>query len=464
MPNPRVPAAPGHRRTRTTRARILEAARRELDRDPDRSLGDIAEAAGVSRRTVYGHFAGRSALVEGLVDDAVEALRAALTAVALPASDAPTALARFVLTLWPVGDRYRMLLRLAPQDLGAERADLLAPARDMATAIITEGRRQGVFHTSLPPPVLSRAVEAYVLTLLECGNTGTWTDDGTRTAAAALIAVGFDGDPARCGGGPHAGSDPGTRGMPRVRMDLPLLSAVPPPRLSVTKPAARVPQRRNARSNRARILATARKELGRNPDITLEELARAAGVVRRTLFGHFPGRVALLEALAEEASESFRDAAVAGVTGEGPAERALAQFALSMWPVGDRYRMLLALARHDLGAERVTEIIKPARDEVTSILERGQRDGVFHTHLPPAVLSAGLEALTVALLEQVNVEALEDDGTRSAIAMLIAAGVPEKQACAVVGDVAATVTGEATEATETAEAVEAAEATEAIAD
>ena len=34
----------------------------------------------------------------------------------------------------------------------------------------------------------------------------------------------------------------------------------------------------------------------------------------------------------------------------------------SMWPVGDRYRMLLALARHDLGAERVAEILAPARE------------------------------------------------------------------------------------------------------
>ena len=41
-----------------TRARILEAARRELGRDPDSSLGDIAEAAGVARRTLYEHFAG----------------------------------------------------------------------------------------------------------------------------------------------------------------------------------------------------------------------------------------------------------------------------------------------------------------------------------------------------------------------------------------------------------------------
>ena len=47
---------------RLTRARILEAA----------------EAAGVVRRTVYGHFDGRAALVTGLVEDAAQALRRAL--------------------------------------------------------------------------------------------------------------------------------------------------------------------------------------------------------------------------------------------------------------------------------------------------------------------------------------------------------------------------------------------------
>lgn len=202
---------------------------------------------------------------------------------------------------------------------------------------------------------------------------------------------------------------------------------------------AREPMRRNSRSNRARILATARQELGRNPDITLEELARASGVVRRTLFGHFPGRAALLEALAEEASEALRGVVAGAVQPEEPAERALARFVISMWPVGDRYRMLLALARRDLGMERVTEILAPARAAVADILDRGQRDGVFHTHVPPAVLSAGLESLTIALLESVNTGAWEDDGTRIAVATLIAAGVPEKRASAVVNDVATTV-------------------------
>jgi AcrR family transcriptional regulator len=200
----------------------------------------------------------------------------------------------------------------------------------------------------------------------------------------------------------------------------------------VTKPVAREPLRRNSRSNRARILATAREELGRNPDVTLEELARAAGVVRRTLFGHFPGRAALLEALAEEAAETIRSAVVPGAKATEPAERALAHFVFSLWPVGDRYRMLLSLARRDLGAERVAEILTPARESVTAILERGQRDGVFHTHVPPAVLSAGLEAMHVALLETVNAGGLEDDGRRIAATTLIAAGVPVQRASAVV--------------------------------
>ncbi|MDR8413530.1 TetR/AcrR family transcriptional regulator [Nonomuraea sp. 3-1Str] len=207
----------------------------------------------------------------------------------------------------------------------------------------------------------------------------------------------------------------------------------------MSKPVAREPLRRNSRSNRARILATAREELGRNPDVTLEELARAAGVVRRTLFGHFPGRAALLEALAEEAAETLRNTVEARPESGEPAEsaeRALARFVLRMWPVGDRYRMLLALTRRDLGSERLDEVLAPAQEAATGILERGQRDGVFHSHLPPAVLSAGLMAMIVALVESVNTGALEDDGHRIATATLIAAGAPEDRASAVVEEVA----------------------------
>ncbi len=50
--------------------------------------------------------------------------------------------------------------------------------------------------------------------------------------------------------------------------------------------------------------------------------------------------------------------------------------------------------------------------------------------------------MTVALLEQDNTGALEDDGTRTAVATLVAAGVPEQRARVVVDEVAATFVAE----------------------
>ncbi|MFJ8634851.1 TetR/AcrR family transcriptional regulator [Streptomyces sp. NPDC093568] len=195
-PTPPSPART-RRTTRITRARILAAALRELGRNPDSSLGDIAEAAGVARRTLYTHFAGRAALVKGLADDAVEAIRQAVAAASAPdpGCDPASALARFVLTLWPVGEAYRTLIGLARQDLGHDRVgELLAPARETVAGILVEGQDRGVFHTAVPPGPLSVAIEAHLLALLGAVDAGIWADDGTRAATAALIAAGVEGD------------------------------------------------------------------------------------------------------------------------------------------------------------------------------------------------------------------------------------------------------------------------------
>src|SRR6201996_1968649 len=138
---------------------------------------------------------------------------------------------------------------------------------------------------------------------------------------------------------------------------------------SPSRPAA--PQRRHARSNRAKLLAAARTELSRDPDASLDEIARAAGVVRRTLYGHFPSREALIDALATEARERLGEAFTAARRPGAEPPTALAGLVLASWEVGDHYRMLISLARRRLGEERLRAILAPARAEAAGGRGRG---------------------------------------------------------------------------------------------
>jgi len=52
---------------------------------------------------------------------------------------------------------------------------------------------------------------------------------------------------------------------------------------------------------RNRILDVALEVLGQNPDAGMGEIASAAGVVRRTVYGYFPTRTDLVRALAQHA-------------------------------------------------------------------------------------------------------------------------------------------------------------------
>jgi AcrR family transcriptional regulator len=187
-PGGTVPRRDAH----ANRGRILATARRTLRDDPDASLGSIAETAGVARRTLYGHFPSREALVAELTQEAGQALRQAFAAVRIPTAGPVEAMAGMVLAAWAVGDRYRMLVSLGRRHQGeaAIRA-ALAPARDEAVATIRRGQHQGVFADHVPAPVLAQALEALVLALAEENAAGTWADPvGEAAASAFLVAAG----------------------------------------------------------------------------------------------------------------------------------------------------------------------------------------------------------------------------------------------------------------------------------
>ncbi len=110
-----------------------------------------------------------------------------------------------------------------------------------------------------------------------------------------------------------------------------------------------------------------------DPDASMDDVAQAAGVVRRTVYAHFPSREALVDGIAEEAAAALA-AAVDRPDPEEP-DLALAVAALMTWPVGDRFRVLLSFARKEVGDERIGELIAPLRTRTLAIVERGRRSG-----------------------------------------------------------------------------------------
>ncbi|MGV9818926.1 TetR/AcrR family transcriptional regulator [Nocardia xishanensis] len=175
-------------RAQANRRRILDVAASELARNPGASMEEIASAAGVVRRTLYGHFPTREALIDGILDLASEDIGRTLRSLD---PDEPVAVtsARCTIALWRVGDKYRLLFKLTEMNLGARIDERLAPVHEHGTAMFRHGQQLGVYSDHLPPEVLSRALAGLVLALLEARNDETWTDPEPEVAAARACLV-----------------------------------------------------------------------------------------------------------------------------------------------------------------------------------------------------------------------------------------------------------------------------------
>jgi len=137
---------------------------------------------------------------------------------------------------------------------------------------------------------------------------------------------------------------------------------------------------------RERILDVAIEVLGAAPDAGMGEIAAAAGVVRRTVYGYFPSRADLLLALAQRAAAEIEAVLAESDPPGAAADAAWATFVARLWPLVHRYRVLVVLRRGELGPA-IHAALARVDTPMTTLGLRGQDDGAFGRHLPADVLS-----------------------------------------------------------------------------
>lgn len=181
-------AAPQARRRRADAQRsidaIVEAARATLVDRPDASVEEIADAAGVSRQTVYAHFASRDVLIVAVVNAERAALLSVLIDARLDRVPPVDAVRGFLDISWRLVDRFPLLLDPAlARTPGPGGEDPHQHVAKVLQRIIRRGQRSGVFDRTLPAGWLAAATFALGHTAAELVAGG----ELRVTRAAALL-------------------------------------------------------------------------------------------------------------------------------------------------------------------------------------------------------------------------------------------------------------------------------------
>ena len=132
---------------RRSRAAILEATLETLGEHPGATLGDIAAAAGVSRGTLYGHFASRRALIVATFQWMMSEVDRQLAGLD-PDLPAPESLDEVVATSWWVlGHCAGMMVAARPEISARELRRLHDEPLARIRTLLVRGRSDGVFRS-----------------------------------------------------------------------------------------------------------------------------------------------------------------------------------------------------------------------------------------------------------------------------------------------------------------------------
>jgi TetR/AcrR family transcriptional regulator, mexCD-oprJ operon repressor len=190
--------ATDHRRATAERniEAILDAAERVLERGSQPTMVAVAGEAGVSRVTVYAHFATLEQLLEAVVERAVQRTTEALDAVEPERGPPPEALGRIVDVGWRDLDRNSAIAQAASEQLTPEalrRAHEAAHRR--LRKLVDRGRRSGDFRTDVPAEWLVAAFHALIHVAGDEVRAGRMRAGAARSALDATVHDVFSCEP-----------------------------------------------------------------------------------------------------------------------------------------------------------------------------------------------------------------------------------------------------------------------------
>jgi AcrR family transcriptional regulator len=164
--------------------------------------------------------------------------------------------------------------------------------------------------------------------------------------------------------------------------------------------ARRRRRRSDAEQNTAAILRAAITALNAQPEASIEDIARAAGVSRQTVYAHFPSRESLLDAVIEQATAEVTAAFDAAGLDEAPPAQALTRLLDVAWAVTARYAFLWHLP--EVSQDQDRDRHGPVIELMQGIIRRGQDSGELDRDLSPAWLVAAVLALGRAAEDEVR--------------------------------------------------------------
>jgi len=167
----------------------MAAAVRLLNRDPAVPLEAIAAEAGLSRRSVYGHFATRDDLVREVTLRG--AARVGAAALPEPTDDPVVQLATLGARLWAEVAHVRVMAQLTVRGpMMHDVATALAPLRAFLRETVRRGVAEGRMRDDVALDTLARLVEGAALSVLdEAATHGLDRAEGHRLVMLTVLAV-----------------------------------------------------------------------------------------------------------------------------------------------------------------------------------------------------------------------------------------------------------------------------------